>query len=133
MNTRYLLFKVDLLCYMNRSALLPSSISQEAPLCTISKIVEAYLQNIHQGAFLFRLRIWDIYQKRVALAARQKLLQFNWDVHPLYSPDLDPSDYYLFLSLKSSLQSKCPKSISEIKITLMNILQVSLSNFWNRA
>ncbi|KOX70155.1 Histone-lysine N-methyltransferase SETMAR, partial [Melipona quadrifasciata] len=36
----------------------------------------------------------------------QKLLQFDWDVlpHPPYSPDLAPSDYYLFLSLKNSLR-----------------------------
>ena len=33
-----------------------------------------------------------------SLATRQKLLRLVWEVmlHPLYSPDLTPSDYYLF-------------------------------------
>jgi len=41
-------------------------------------------------------------------ATRDKLLQFGWDVlpHPAYSPDLAPSDYHLFLSLKNSLAGK---------------------------
>ena len=36
-----------------------------------------------------------------SLASRQKLLRFIWEVmlHPPYSPDLAPSDYYLFRSL----------------------------------
>ncbi|KOX75195.1 Histone-lysine N-methyltransferase SETMAR [Melipona quadrifasciata] len=50
----------------------------------------------------------DNARPHVALAVRQKLLQFDWDVlpHPSYSPDLAPSDYYLFLSLKNSSKLK---------------------------
>ena len=39
---------------------------------------------------------------------RQKLLELGWDVlpHPPYSPDLAPSDYFLFRSLQNSLNDK---------------------------
>ncbi|KOX75206.1 Histone-lysine N-methyltransferase SETMAR [Melipona quadrifasciata] len=62
----------------------------------------------------------DYARPHVVLAVRQKLLQFDWDVlpHPPYSPDLAPSDYYLFLSLKNSLRGKSFKCISEIKTHL---------------
>ncbi|KOX75167.1 Histone-lysine N-methyltransferase SETMAR [Melipona quadrifasciata] len=65
----------------------------------------------------FRLGVLELANRRgvfhhdnarphVALAVRQELLQFDWDVlpHPPYSPDLAPSDYYLFLSLKNSFR-----------------------------
>ncbi|KOX73116.1 Histone-lysine N-methyltransferase SETMAR [Melipona quadrifasciata] len=62
----------------------------------------------------------DNARPHVALSVRQKLLQFDWDVlpHPPYSPDLAPSDYCLFLSLKNSLRGESFKSISEIKTHL---------------
>ncbi|CAK9834541.1 Mariner Mos1 transposase [Anthophora retusa] len=68
----------------------------------------------------------------IALAVRQKLLQFDWDVlpHPPYSPDLAPSDYYLFLSLKNSHRSKSFKSISEIKMHLDEYFASKLQQFW---
>ena len=39
---------------------------------------------------------------------RQKLLQLGWEVliHPLYSPDIAPSDFHLFQSLQNSLNRK---------------------------
>ena len=42
------------------------------------------------------------------LVTRQKLLELGWDVlpHPPYSPDLVPSDYFLFRSLQNSLNGK---------------------------
>ena len=43
-----------------------------------------------------------------SLATRQTLLRLGWEVmlHPPYSPDLAPSDYYLFRSLQNSLNGK---------------------------
>ena len=37
----------------------------------------------------------------VTLATQTKILSVKWEVlrHPPYSPDISPSDYYLFLSL----------------------------------
>ena len=43
-----------------------------------------------------------------SLATREKLLRLSWEVmlHPPYSPDLAPSDYYLFRSLQNSLNGE---------------------------
>ncbi|KOX74680.1 Histone-lysine N-methyltransferase SETMAR [Melipona quadrifasciata] len=66
------------------------------------------------------------------LLLQQKLLQFDWDVlpHPPYSPDLAPSDYYLFLSLKNSLRGESLKSIGEIKTHLDEYFTSKVKQFW---
>jgi len=50
----------------------------------------------------------DNARSHVPLTTRQKLLQFGWDVlpHPLYSPDIAPSDFYLFRTCKIFLMKK---------------------------
>ena len=52
-----------------------------------------------------------------SLVTRQKLLQLEWDVlsHPPYSPDLAPSDYYLFRSLQNFLNSRTFTSNQDVK------------------
>jgi histone-lysine N-methyltransferase SETMAR len=53
-----------------------------------------------------------------AAARMQALLQeFGWEVfeHPAYSPDLAPSDFYLFPKLKEFLDGRHFKSDEEVK------------------
>ena len=54
---------------------------------------------------------------RVSLMTRQKLLQLSWEVliHPLYSPDVAPSDFHLFRSLQNSLNGKNFHSLEDCK------------------
>lgn len=55
-----------------------------------------------------------VHKSRVAMAALQKL-GFEILPHPPYSPDLAPSDYYLFPNLKKELRGKKFSSDEEVK------------------
>ncbi|KOX75171.1 Histone-lysine N-methyltransferase SETMAR [Melipona quadrifasciata] len=97
----------------------------ENPRYSVCEIVDATnipktTQPVAEKRLELANRRGDNARPHVALAVRQKLLQFDWDVlpHPPYSPDLAPSDYYLFFSLKNSLRGESFKSISEIKTHL---------------
>lgn len=54
----------------------------------------------------------------------QKLRELGWEIliYSLYSPDLVPSDYHLFLSLQNSFKS--------IKLALKEVYENHLSEFF---
>ena len=58
-----------------------------------------------------------------SLATRQKLLTIGWEVmlHPPYSPDLVPSDYYLFRSLQNFLNGKTFNDDEAVKSHLVQL------------
>ncbi|CAK9796075.1 Histone-lysine N-methyltransferase SETMAR [Anthophora plagiata] len=74
----------------------------------------------------------DNARPHVLLDVRQKLLQFYWDAlpHLPYSPDLAPSDYYLFLLLKNSLRDKRFQFVNEIKTHLEEYFASKPQQFW---
>lgn len=66
----------------------------------------------------------DNARPHTAKVTRQKVMEFGWEIlpHPPYSPDIAPSDYYLFKSLEHFLRGKEFKDKNEI--------QTSLSDFF---
>ncbi|GFX16067.1 histone-lysine N-methyltransferase SETMAR [Trichonephila clavipes] len=68
---------------------------------------------------------------QTSLVTRQKLLQLEWDTmpHPPYSPDLAPSDYYLFRSLQNFLDGKTFTSNEEVKNHLDQFFAAKTKNF----
>ncbi|GFU56486.1 histone-lysine N-methyltransferase SETMAR [Trichonephila clavipes] len=63
----------------------------------------------------------------------QTLLRgFGWDVfgHPSYSPDLTPSDFHLFLHLKSFLAGKHFNNDKELKENVSNWLKTQAATFY---
>lgn len=63
----------------------------------------------------------------------KNLLQgFGWDVfdHPPYSPDLAPSDFHLFLHLKSFLGGQHFNNDEELKENVSNWLKTQAANFY---
>ncbi|GFT80519.1 histone-lysine N-methyltransferase SETMAR [Trichonephila clavipes] len=69
-----------------------------------------------------------------SLVTRQKLLQLEWNTmpHPPYSPDLTPSDYYLFRSLQNFLDSKTFTSNEEVKNHLDQFFASKDQKFYER-
>jgi [histone H3]-lysine36 N-dimethyltransferase SETMAR len=59
----------------------------------------------------------DNARPHTSLVTRQKLLQLGWNIlpYPSYSPDLSPSDYYLFRALQIFLDGKTFISNEEVK------------------
>ena len=59
----------------------------------------------------------DTARPHVSLMTSQKPLQLGWEVliHPLYSPNITPSDFHLFRSLQNSLNRKNFNSLEDCK------------------
>ena len=65
----------------------------------------------------------DNARPHTSLVTRKKLLEFGWEVmlHPPYSPDLAPSDYYLSRVLQNHLNGKTFDSNEAVKIEFIQI------------
>ena len=76
----------------------------------------------------------DNARPHTSLLARQKLLELGWDImpHPPYSPDLAPSDYYLFRSLQNFLDGKTFTSNEEVKNHLNQFFASKEQKFYER-
>ena len=68
------------------------------------------------------------------LTTRQKLFELGWDVlpHPPYSPDLAPSDYFLFRSLQNSLNGKNFNNDDDVKSYLIQFFANKNQKFYER-
>ena len=61
-----------------------------------------------------------------ASGAVSKILErFGWQVlpHPLYSPDMSPTDFYLFPKLKKPLHGKHLRSIEEVSNEMTRVIR----------
>jgi histone-lysine N-methyltransferase SETMAR len=70
----------------------------------------------------------------VAKFTQQTIEQFGWEVipHPPGSPDLAPSDYHLFLSLRNYLQNKHYEDFDELKSDLTTFFESKPASFYKR-
>ena len=68
----------------------------------------------------------------VSLMTRQKLVQLGWEVliHPPYSPDIAPLDFYLFRSLQNSLNGKNFNSLEDCERHLEQFFAQKDKKFW---
>ncbi|GFX31782.1 mariner Mos1 transposase [Trichonephila clavipes] len=76
----------------------------------------------------------DNARPHTSLVTRKKLLQLEWDTmpHPPYSPDLAPSDYYLFRALQNFFDVKTFTSNEEVKNHLDQFFASKDQKFYER-
>jgi histone-lysine N-methyltransferase SETMAR len=74
----------------------------------------------------------DNARPHAASATRQQLEELGWTTvpHPPYSPDLAPSDYHLFRSLKSFLHGQRFSNFDNLKSSLANFFEHQPTEFW---
>ena len=74
----------------------------------------------------------DNARSHVSLITRQKLLQLGWEVmiHPLYLPNIAPSDIHLFRSLQNSFNGKNFNSLEDCKRHLEQFFVQKDKKFW---
>ena len=70
----------------------------------------------------------------VAKFTRQTIEDLGWEVLPqiAYSPDLAPSDYHLFLGLKTFLREKSFKELSDLEKVFHNYFELKQREFFHR-
>lgn len=74
----------------------------------------------------------DNARPHTALATRNLIFSFGWEVlpHAAYSPDLAPSDYYLFRSMQSHLADKRFSEISDVRKWLDDYFESKPSSWY---
>ena len=78
------------------------------------------------------LLLHDNASPHTAKVTRKKLQQLGWSVlpHPAYSPDLSPSDYYLFLHLSTFLKEKRYNNDEQLILDIDNFFSSHSSQFY---
>ncbi|GFW06523.1 histone-lysine N-methyltransferase SETMAR [Trichonephila clavipes] len=74
----------------------------------------------------------DNARPHTAMVTQQKLNALGWEVlaHPLYSPDIAPSDYYLFRSVQNYLTGEKFKSFESVSKAVADHFNSKDKNFY---
>jgi histone-lysine N-methyltransferase SETMAR len=94
------------------------------------KIRTARLRKLHRSGVIL---LHDNARPHVAHLTAQKMQELDWEplIHPAYSPDIAPTDFYLFRSLQHSLTGKKFENLHDIETHLSHYF-VSKSADWFR-
>jgi len=112
---------------------------QIADIASVSKsTISRHLKEI---GYVSKLDVWVPHQltetqlnHRISTFQQKKLLELDWDVlpHPPYSPDLAPSDFYLFRSLQNFLDGKIFTGTEDIKMNLIQYFAQKEQKFFEK-
>ena len=76
----------------------------------------------------------DNARPHTAKTVKELISSFGWEIleHPPYSPDLSPSDYYLFAPLKNYLRGITHPNEEELKFATSSWLEKQPSEFYRK-
>ena len=100
---------------------------------TLQKLCRA-IQNKRRGMLSWGVvMVHDNARPYTGAATRNLIMTFGWDQfnHPPYSPDLAPSDFHLFLHLKSFLASRRFHDDNEVKEALTSCFASLAASFYD--
>ena len=103
--------------------------------CETLKKLRRAIQNKRRGLLQKGVcLLHDNARPHTANATKQLLESFGWDVlnHPAYSPDLAPSDYHLFTSLKMHMGGKKFSTDEEVKVEVKNWAKEVAAEFFDQ-
>jgi histone-lysine N-methyltransferase SETMAR len=84
---------------------------------------------VNKKGFVFHQ---DNVRPHVSKMTQQKIKELNWEIldHPLYSPDLAPSDYHLFRSLQNHLHNKKFERFEEVNDAILSYFESKPRSFY---
>ena len=107
---------------------------------TVNK--ELYIAQLHRVNEAIRLKkphrqvqtilLYDNARPHVAQIVKAALQDLEWEVlqHPPYSPDLAPTDYYLFRSLSNHMRGVTFDNKEDLKNWLNKFFDIRPGDFW---
>lgn len=101
--------------------------------CQTLRTLRRAIQNKRRGMLSSGIVfLHDNARPHTAHCTVELLEQFKWEIfdHPPFSPDLAPSDYHLFPSLKNWLGSQCFSDDDELEAAVKNWLSSQAADFF---
>jgi Transposase. len=102
--------------------------------CETLKKLRCAIQNKRRGMLSNGIvLLHDNIHSHAANGTQDLITSFGWEQfdHLPYSPDLAPSDYYMFLHLKNHLGGHCHDDDDSIKTTVLQWLSHQAANFYD--
>ena len=92
-------------------------------------LLQQYPAIVNRSQVLF---LQDNAKPHTARLTQQKMKELSWEVlpHPAYSPDLAPSDYYLFKSLEHFLRGTRFTEIDQVEAALRDYFESKDQTFY---
>jgi histone-lysine N-methyltransferase SETMAR len=135
--------KLMLTCFWDSQGVIYWELLQQSETINAVKFCE-HLDKLHEALKTKRPKIvnrgnvllhYDNAKPHVAALTKQKIIDLGWEVlqHPPYSPDLAPSDFYLFRSLQNALDRKKFNHRNEIEAFIQNFFDSKSQTFYEKA
>jgi histone-lysine N-methyltransferase SETMAR len=111
--------------------LVDRTVNSEVYCAQLDRVAEALFDSGRERPVIF---LHDNASSHTAKVTKKKLSDLMWEVlpHPPYSPDMAPSDFHLFTSLKNWLKGKRYADIDEVRAGVQEYFDSKPAEFYAR-